>query len=346
MMNNLLKGRFFVVAIQMHLICCVLTRLQVQAQQSKPPSTSQDDVIRIETSLVTLPVRVRDDHGKVVHGLARDQFRIFENGIEQEISFFEAPSDLTRPGETAKPLNVALMLDASDSTEFKLENIQTAALAFVDSLRAGDRVLVVVFDASVRVLTHLTEDRDKVRAAIRSIQTGGGTSLYNAVDEVVGRSLARVAGPKVVVLLSDGVDTTSEGSTFESTIRAAETSDATIYPIQYETYADFLGNSRYSVGSGSVTLVTRKGEYLSEAYKRATRYLRLLADKTAGHFQYAQGGKNLARAFANIAEQLRQQYIIGYYPKEKTTSRRKIDVKVAAPNTTVQTRRNYFYRGN
>lgn len=332
-----------------HLVCCLLVLPQLQTQKTRPSSVPEDDVVRIETSLVTLPVKVSDGRGGIVHGLSREQFRIFENGVEQQISFFEAPWNPSDPAEAGKPLNVALMLDASDSTEFKLKKIQSAALAFLDSLRTGDRALVVSFDSEVRLLTELTADRDKARQAIEYIRTGGGTSLYSALVEVLDRAFAKVGGPKVVVLLTDGVDTTSEGATFESTVRLAEMSDATIYPIQYETYADFINDpSRVNtaVSNGSAVLVTRKGEYLSEAYKRATRYLRLLADKTAGRFQYAQGGKNLARAFTNVAEHLRQQYIIGYYPTDKTTSRRKIEVKVATPNTSVETRRYYFYKSN
>lgn len=331
----------------MYLICCFLTLPQLLAQQSRPTSAPQDDVVRIETSLVTLPVKVNDRRGRVVYGLRRDQFRVFENGIEQEISSFEAPSDSTTQDQ-ARPLNVALLLDASDSTEFKLEKIQSAALAFVDLLRQGDRVLVVSFDREVRFLTELTEDREKVRQAIRGVKSGGGTSLYNALTEVLSRSFARASGSKVVVLLTDGVDTTSKLSTFDTTVRTAETSDAVIYPIQYNTYSDFSDNPSRGTDTadafGSVAHVTRNGEFASEAYKRATLYLRLLADKTAGHFQFADSGKNLARAFATIAEQLRQQYTIGYYPKDKTTSQRKIEVKVAAPNTTVQTRRSYLFR--
>lgn len=335
--------------IRVYLICCFLTLPQLQGQQIRPTPVPQNDVVRIETSLVALPVKVNDRRGRVVYGLRRDQFRVFENGIEQEISSFEAPSDSTQD-QSVRPLNVALLLDASDSTEFKLEKIRSAALAFVDLLRSGDRVLVVSFDREVKFLTNLTDDRDKVRQAISSVKSGGGTSLYNALIEVLNRSLAHVSGPKVVVLLTDGVDTTSKLSTFDTTVRAAETSDAVIYPIQYDTYSDFSDNpsrETYTAGAfGSVAHITRSGEFASEAYKRATLYLRLLADKTAGHFQFADSGKNLARAFATIAEQLRQQYTIGYYPKDKTTSQRRIEVKVAAPNTTVQTRRSYLYRQN
>jgi hypothetical protein len=93
-----------------------------------------------------------------------------------------------------------------------------------------------------------------------------------------------------------------------------------------------------------VAHVTKNGEFASEAYKRATLFLRLLADKTAGHFQFADSGRNLARSFESIATQLREQYVLGYYPKSKIAERREIQMKVPVPGTNVRTRRQYIYR--
>jgi Ca-activated chloride channel homolog len=241
-----------------------------------------------------------------------------------------------------------LMIDISDSTEFKLAKIQSAALVFIDLLQPGDRVLVVSFDKEIRVLVEATDDRKVLREAILRIKTGGGTSLYAALDEVVNRPLSRVAGRKAIVLLTDGVDSTSKHASFESSIRSAETSDVAIFPVQYHTYADFSDNpsrETYTAGSlGTVAHVTKTGEFASEAYKRATLYLRLLADKTAGRFQFADSAKNLASSFETIATQLREQYTLGYYPKSKVEEQRQIEVRVLVPETTVRTRKTYLYR--
>jgi Ca-activated chloride channel family protein len=329
------------------LLLLVLSPRQSHAQQSHQ---SEEDVIRVDTTLVTLPVKVTNRQGKVAYGLQQAQFRVFENGLEQEIVYFEAPQTGDDSQSNSRPLTVALMLDISDSTEFKLAKIQSAALAFVDLLRLGDRVLVVSFDRQVRVLAEATADRTVLQEAIKGIKTGGGTSLYNALDEIINTRLARVVGRKAVVLLTDGVDTTSKQTSFENTIRAAETSDVTIFPVQYPTYTDFSDNplrETYSNGSfASVAHVTKNGEFASDAYKRATLFLRLLADKTAGHFQFADSARNLARSFESIAMQLREQYVLGYYPKSKVAERREIKVKVLAPETTVRTRRQYVFRSS
>jgi Ca-activated chloride channel homolog len=333
------------------LVLWLLTVPAVQSQQQNPRPPireSVEDVIRVDTTLVTLPVKVTGRQGKVAYGLKRNQFRVFENGVEQEIAYFEAPEAVNDPGSNSKPLTVALMLDISDSTQFKLTKIQSAALTFIDLLRAGDRVLVVSFDKQAQILSEATEDRNVLRESIKRIKTGGGTGLYGALDEIINRHLLRVIGRKAIVLLTDGVDTTSKDASFDSSIRSAETSDVAIFPVQYHTYTDFSDNpsrETYTAGSfGSVSHVTKNGEFASEAYKRATLYLRLLADKTAGHFQFADSAKNLARSFETIATQLREQYTLGYYPKSKVGERRQIEVKVLVPDSTVRTRKTYIYR--
>ncbi|MGQ0760659.1 MAG: VWA domain-containing protein [Acidobacteriota bacterium] len=327
--------------------CC----LAVSAQEPKSTADQDVDVIRVDTDLVLLPIRVRDRHGKFFYGLDRDAFRVFEDGVEQEIAYFDAPAEPQNEVEEnpSKPLTIALMLDISDSTQFKLQQIQNTALAFVSLLRPSDRVIVIAFDKGFYFLSQATADRAVLRAAISRLKSGGGTSLYSALDATITK-LNSLGGRKVIVLLTDGVDTSSTGITSDNTIRAAEQSYVSIYPIQYQTYGDFADNpSRETYAAwefGRTAHVTKSGEPASEAYKRATRYLRLLADKTSGHFQYSDGPKNLARSFERIAAELRQQYALGYYPKNKsaTAKPRTIKVTVLAPQATVETRKTYIYK--
>jgi VWFA-related protein len=331
--------------------CVVVLALIAIASPSANSQNTDDEVIRVNTTMVVLPVRVLDRHRQLVLALKRDQFRIYEDGVEQQIAYFEPPSDLSDVGgESATgPLTIALMLDVSDSTQFKLQQIQNTAQAFVDQLRPGDRVTVIAFDKGFQFLSQATSDRTVLRAAISRLKSGGGTSLYSALDATITK-LNSLGGRKVIVLLTDGVDTSSKGVTADSTVRSAEQSYVSIYPIQYNTYGDFADNpsrETYVAGEfGQTAHVTKAGEPVSEAYKRATLYLRLLADKTSGHFQFADSTKNLIRSFSRIAEQLRQQYTIGYYPKNKsaTPKPRKINVTVPMPQVTVETRKSYIYK--
>jgi Ca-activated chloride channel family protein len=343
------------------LILCVLSTLGALIAQTstgppskvpQPTATSDDEVLRVETTLVTLPVSVLDRHGKLIRDLKREQFHIYENGVEQEIAYFEAPTEANNPlsSEAPQTFTVALLLDVSDSTAIKLEQIQRAALAFVNLLRPGDRVIVLSFDKRVQLLTAATIDRDAIHKAILGTRTGGGTSLYNAIEFVIRQQLAHAVGRKAVVLLTDGVDTSSGGVTADDALRAAEASDTVIYPIQYDTYGDFsdtTSRDTYGAGEfGKVAHVTKNGEPASEAYKRATLYLRMLADKTGGHFQYADSLKNLSRSFERLALKLREQYTLGYYPRNKSADNtpRQIKVEVAAPKITVRTRKSYVYK--
>jgi len=324
------------------------------AQKEKQVSQrgADEDVVRVDTTLVTLPVSVSDHHGKLIRDLKREQFHIYEDGVLQEIIYFESPDSAGHPppGATQKPFTLALLLDVSDSTEFKLEEIQHAALAFVALLRPDDRVIVVSFDKRVNFLAEATNDPEKLRQAISQTRTGVGTSLYGALESVIKQRLSRAVGRKAIVLLTDGVDTASVGATSESAMRAAQESDAAIYPIQYNTYGDFADNpSRQTSGTdvfGAIAHATRSGEPASEAYKRANLYLRLLADKTGGHFQYADSPKNLTRSFERLASQLRQQYTLGYYPKNKVADGmpRQVKVEVTLPRMTVRTRKSYIYK--
>ena len=185
-----------------------------------------DEEIRVETNLVTMPVSVLDRDGRFVSGLAQRDFEIFENGQKQKIEYFQS---------VEQPFTVVLMIDVSPSTQFRIDEIQNAAISFVDQLRPADRVMVVAFDESVRVLSEPTNNRAQLRNAIYMAQFGDGTSLYEAVDDALNRQLRRIQGRKAVVIFTDGVDTTSRRANYQSTIEDVEEADALVYPIRYNT---------------------------------------------------------------------------------------------------------------
>ena len=303
---------------------------------SEPP---QDvDVIRVSTTLVTVPVSVMDRNGRFIPDLKADQFHLFEDGVEQKIAFFE---------NAEQPFTVALLLDVSDSTAAKLTQIKEASSAFVNELREDDRVMIVTFDKRITILCEATNDRRVLAEAIRRAQSGGGTSLYGAIDLVMTKRLKQIRGRKAIVMFTDGVDTTSNGATYESTLRTAEELDALIYAIQYNTYDDVIKTQMASLEAGQIGagVVTSKGEPLNVAYKRGERYLQLMPDKTGGRFYYAASLGHLKEIFARIAAELREQYSLGYYPSNKSTtkSRRELKVKVNQSNVAIRSRRSYIY---
>ena len=121
-----------------------------------------------------------------------------------------------------QPFSVILLIDVSPSTAFRIDEIQNAAITFINQLRPGDRVMVISFDEKVHVLSQFTNDRAELRDAIRESQFGNGTSLYEAVDFVINQQMQYVQGRKAVVLFTDGVDTTSRRASFDSTLQETE----------------------------------------------------------------------------------------------------------------------------
>ena len=309
-------------------------------KQSNPEAPQDADVIRVSTTLVTVPVSVMDRNGRFIPDLKQDQFHLFEDGVEQQIAFFE---------NAEQPFTVALLLDTSDSTAEKFKQIKDAAAAFVNELRADDRVLIMTFDKRITILCEATSDRRVLESAISRAQSGGGTSLYDAIDSVITKRLKQIRGRKAIVLFTDGVDTTSRDASYESTLRTAEELDALIYAIQFNTYADVSkpqGDASLDpaqMSSGGV--VTSKGEPLNVAYKRAERYLQFLTDRTAGRFFYASSLGYLKGIFARIAAELRERYSLGYYPNNKSAvkARRQVKVQVSLSNVALRYRRSYIY---
>jgi Ca-activated chloride channel family protein len=317
---------------------------QNDKRKADAPPADDEEVLSVDTSLVTVPVRVSDRSGRFIPDLKREDFRLFEDGVEQQIAFFDTADE---------PLLVALVLDISDSATLEQAEIQAAARAFLEQLRPGDRVMVFAFDKYVRVLTEPTGDREVVYRAISGTQGFGGTSFYDALEEVIGGRFARERGRKAAVLLTDGIDTTSR-SNAHAAMRAAEESDVPVYAVQYDTVSHPfvhersrtdapMGRNTLTIRSGATTV---NGELLTTAYKRANAFLRLLADKTNGRYYMAESSKGLSRSFAQIAAELREKYSIGFYPKNRAEDGRlrQLKVKVMRDKTAVNARRNYVYK--
>jgi VWFA-related protein len=317
-------------------------------QSTDTPQTAinaadEEEVVKVETNLVTIPVSVYDRNGLYIPNLHQQDFKIFEDGAEQEVAYF---------GTSEKPFTVILLIDVSPSTAYKIEEIQQAATAFVDQLKPQDSVMVIEFDSSVHVLTELTNDRQKIYKAIQRTGFGDGTSLYDAVDFSLRKRLDKIEGRKAIVLFTDGVDTSSYKTSFEETVEQAEESEAMIFPIYYNTFLNTRG-----IGGGGVMssppilgLPLPRGGYgtSSAEYTRGRVYLTELAAVTGGRvFRPESTPGGLTNAFEGIAEELRRQYSIGYYPQTEGTpgQRKQIKVRVNRPKLVIRARDSYIVGG-
>ena len=331
------------------------------AQQNPDEKAEIDDsdIIKVDTGVVSIPVKVLDRSGRFIGGLTKENFKVTEDNVEQEIAYFS---------NEQQPFTVALVLDMSFSAKFKTEEIQAAALAFINQLRPNDKVMVISFDAEIYVQCEATNDRKVLQAAIKNTKISYGTSLYDAMDLVINEKLKKIEGRKAIVLFSDGVDTSSRKSSDLTNLSDALELDSLIYPIEYDTYNEVQAMKNKPViqpppipnplpsksknplpfplpgsgGVGNVGTTDDKGTTAAE-YQKADEYLNELANRTGGRIYKAGTLTNLSDAFSRIASELREYYSLAYYPKDEANigKKHKIKVRVNRDGVIVKARESY-----
>ncbi len=287
------------------------------------------DVVRVSTSLITVPAVVMDRNGRYIPNLKKEDFRIYEDGVEQSVAYFAS---------VERPFTVALMLDVSGSTQLQLAQIREAANTFVSRLRANDRMLAITFDGRINVLTEAEDVSAIRRSKLHIPAVSDGTVLYDAVDFVLKR-MARIPGRKAIVLMTDGVDQNSTAS-LKSTLNEIAEQDVLVYTVQYNTLPQLpqrLSQIKNEKARRKVQERLMKGYAVSEPY------LRSLAEKTGGRFYRADDLRDVGPAFEAITSELGVQYSLGYYPKANSSAgaERGIKVRVRFPNLVVRARDSY-----
>src|SRR5215813_13073247 len=229
------RFRRAVVSILSALTCCAMCVIAGAAQTQKQDS---EQTIKIDTTLVSVPVIVSDRQGRYIAGLKSSDFTLYEDRVKQPIVFF---------ADTEEPINVALLLDTSKSTAWVLEDIKKTAQDFVKQLRPQDRAMIVSFDRDTMALCELTSDRKTLERAIGNAQIGErfGTKLRDAVNDVMKEEFRTVKGRKAIVLLTDGKDHGSEVAEQELLESAAE-ADTLVYSVFYRSLPPGLDRSQQS----------------------------------------------------------------------------------------------------
>ncbi len=266
-----------------------------------------------------MPVSTNDEDGQPVEGLARRDFHLYENGVEQEIVGFSSAEE---------PFQIALLIDTSRSTLIKLKTMQQTAIDFVEQLRPQDRVMVVSFDDQIYIDTEMTADRDEWRRAIRGTSVGRGARLYDAIDLTITERLSRLGGRKAIVLLTDGVDNGSQHSTARSTMARAEADGISVYTIQYL--------------SRLTPRIVLNPDLRGREGGDPARYFYLeIAERSGAKFHRADTLIDLSLVFREVAEDLSHQYWLSYYPKDVASGGkvRRIRVSVERPGVFAHARR-------
>lgn len=254
-----------------------------------PGSQSQKDesTYRVNVRLVNVFTTVTDSRGAPVADLTKDDFQLLEDGVPQTIKVFEK--------ESAIPLSIALAIDTSPSTmrDFKLET--TSARRFVHSiLRNEDRLSVFEVTEHIDQLTRFTSDLKTIEHGIDSLKTGPGTSIYDAIF-LCSESLLDREGRKVLVLITDGGDTTSKAD-YNGALRRAQQAEAIVYSIIVVPVEADAGRNL----GGEHALIQ-------------------ISKDTGGKYYYAEGQQQLDEAFRKISDELRTQYLLAFYPTRKVS---------------------------
>jgi Ca-activated chloride channel family protein len=269
-------------------------------------------VVRVNTDLVVLNITVTDKAGQYVPGLRLSDFTIFEDGKEistQLVSSFSVHES---------PFASVVLLDTSGSMESRLSLARSAAIRFLDRLREDDVAAVYKFDSKVEQVQEFSSSRDLAPMAY-GVRAKGMTTLNDAIVDAAQALSGRPEKRKAIIILSDGMDTSSKASS-EKAVESALAIGASIY---------------------AVDMSATEGPALHNQQTAAV--LKSFAEKSGGRFVATPGGPALRDAFASIAEELGHQYTIAYRPQNlvRDGKWRKLDIKISRSDLVVRTRKAY-----
>ncbi len=290
-------------------------RVATSGQSQPPAASSQNPKIRVTVNLVNVLFSVTNKKNRLVTGLTKNDFRVFEDDRPQTVSFFGQESNL--------PLRIGILMDTSNSVRERLQFEKESAIDFLNAvLRPGeDQAFLVAFDVEPQLLQDYTDDVGKLSDAIRQLQAGGGTGLFDALYYACKEKMIYVPEPqpylrRVLIVLSDGQDNESQHS-MEEALAMAQHAEAIIFAI--------------STNRSGIT-------------ERGDRVLKYLAQQTGGRAYFPFQASDLAGAFQQIAKQLRSQYSLAYVSTDtaRDGAFRRIRIQALKKGLRVTARAGYF----
>ena len=294
--------------------------LVVCVGSGKAQEAADDTPIKVNTVLLNVPVVVSDKDGRRIAGLKKEDFSILQAGEKQAIEFFE---------DAEAPMNVAILIDTSGSTTGILSSIKKAARFFLLNLNSEDKAIIASFDGSINILSKLTSDQKKLKNAIDDVATINpiGGNMYDAMYQVITKDFVEAKGRKAIIILSDGFDTGRKIS-FEKMLGTLVESDTVVYSILFLTQAvtPFLPKNAKTTTLNDILITPPLKPMKDFAIASGGRVY--IAD--AGDFQ---------GAFQKIVDELRKQYLVGFYPTEAGGGKSlPIRISVERKDVTVRTK--------
>jgi Ca-activated chloride channel family protein len=300
-----------------------------------------DDVIKIDTAEVLLPVTVRDRNGKLVEELTRKDFRVFEEGLEQPLSELSLRQ---------VAVDVVLMVDTSSSVAASLEDFRNAADGFAKALAVDDRVSLIQFDDRVLLLQDWTRSRVQFRRSLNRVAPGMFTRFNDALVLTANEQFQRSNARRAIIILTDGIDS-GRGTTFDAAMQAALGAQAAIYVIsnieieraeKQAQLTELLAGNSSSVRFNQLRIEDiRLG---LAALAASERNLDELTRATGGRLYEPKSFDDLESTYAEVANELRHQYALYYSPANKARDGRfrRVRVETTVAEYRVSARAGYY----
>ena len=311
------------------------------AVKTEDPEIDPDDVISVNTAEVLLPVTVRDSSGRLVEGLTKNDFRVFEDGLQQTLS------DLSL---RQVPVDVVLMVDASSSVSDNLDDFSRAAEGFASHLASDDRISLIQFDDRILLLQDWTRSMVQLRRALHRVAPGMFTRFHDAVLLASRDQLPRGSARHAIIVLTDGIDS-GRGSTFETALRGALQSQTAVYVIsnteierakKERELASLLEASSSAIKFNQLHITDlRMG---LEALAASERNLEQLTSATGGRLYKPKSFSDLESVYREVADELRHQYALYYSPsnRKRDGQFRRVRVETISPDSRVSARVGYY----
>lgn len=291
-----------------------------------PTKTAEDEIIRVETDLVTLTATVTDKNGRYRADLKQSDFTIYEDGAKQETAYFNTGDRV--------PVSLGIIFDTSGSMEDKIEGVEDAVEHFVTNVSSNDEIFLVRFSSDAALVQDFTADRSLILRAVKSLDARGGTALYDAITLGLQKVREGKNKKRALLLLTDGNDTESSID-LQTALSLAKRSEVVIYALG-------IGHGE----KGNVHLGILDSQLKDTVDMRV---LRSFADTSGGNAYFLEeahaGGRDrIDEAAAEVASELKQQYTLGYYPtnQKKDGAYRQIVVEVKDKSLRVRTKRGYY----
>ncbi len=308
--------------------------LGLQAQPQPPQEVPN---FSVSVNLIKVPVTVFDEAGGIVADLRREEFRLYEDGVLQDIRSF---------GVDRNPVSIVLLIDTSATVEKELKNIKAAASGFISALSDDDRVAIITFGDEAKIVQNWTDDEKRVRKTLRKLEPGLRTALYDGMYMAAHDQLHRVDGRKAIILLTDCLNNQST-ITFPDAALTVIQSQAALYVVSKTVMVrqDAYRQRRVVMLSDIYRRLFGDEDYIQEFFKKREDEMTSLAEKTGGRIFFPSDYDQIPANYADVARELKNQYFLTYVSnlRKSANTYHEITVEYLGTASKVTYRRGYYF---